>query len=160
MTFTDVVQIAKNAQALSVLIDGADYSVDFGSSIMEPVLRTCAERFQVEVAGVHERAIQEFSDKTEVLMTKHKSTKVVNIRNFVRSLRYDEVSQRLHIEMKIVDSATVGIQHVARAIYGAGVEFPITRERLYVWSDGVKTSPLYQEWERIQTQKHMMDLTV
>ncbi|HSP06709.1 MAG TPA: TIGR03960 family B12-binding radical SAM protein [Acidobacteriota bacterium] len=160
MAFTDVVQISKNSPALSVLIDGADYSVDLRHPAMEPVLRDYARRHAIDAPDVHGHALQEFLGKAAVLITKHKSEKVVNIKDFVRQIQFEEPSGRLLIEMQIKDGATVGIQHVARAVYDAGVEFPITRERLYIWSGGRKINPLYLEWERIQTQKRVMDLTL
>jgi radical SAM-linked protein len=160
MAFTDVVQISKNAPALSVLIDGADYSVDLRHPAMEPVLRDYARRHAIDAPDVHGHALQEFLGKAEVLITKHKSEKVVNIKDFVRQIQFEEPSGRLLIEMQIKEGATVGIQHVVRAVYDAGVEFPITRERLYIWSGGRKMNPLYLEWERIQTQKRVMDLTL
>jgi hypothetical protein len=127
---------------------------------MEPVMSEYSLRCNVPVAGVHGHAIAAFEGKADVPLVKHKSSKVVNIRDFVRALAFDPASGRLGVQMRIVDGATVGIQHVVRAVYGAAVEFPVTRERLYIWSNGVKQNPLYLEWERIQAQKRLMDLTL
>lgn len=160
MAFSDIVQISKNAPSLSVLLDGADYSVDLNHPALEPVLNDFAARNGIDTFGVHSFALANFESKDRILITKHKSEKVINIKDFVRAARYDTESKRLYIEMKIIEGATVGIQHVARAIYEASVEFPITRERLYIWSDGEKKSPLYLEWERMQAQKHLMDMTL
>ena len=62
--------------------------------------------------------------------------------------------------MKIVEWLHVGIQHVSRAVYDSNVEFPITRERLYVWSDGEKKSPCIWIGSDAGPERHLMDMTL
>lgn len=160
MAFNDIVQISRNASSLSALVDSADYSVDFTHPAMEPVVAQLAQNHGVGICDAHGFAIDDFQRKPEVLMTKHKSEKIVNIKDFVRSVQFQPETGRLLVEMKIVNGSTVGIQHVVRAIYNTNVDFPITRERLYVWNDREKRNPLHLESELAQAQRHLMDLTL
>ena len=66
----------------------------------------------------------------------------MDAKKYVRSLRWDDEARTLNIEMKFQDGATVGIQHVLKALYEIDVEFPVTRERQYIWNNGAKESPL------------------
>lgn len=146
LAFLEAVQISKTALSLSCLINGADYSVDFtGQSIGRDAQASAIERFHNE---------------PEILFTKHKNEKVVNIKEYVRSLRFDPCQNRLWIEMKIVEGATVGIQQVVRSLHPVETELPVRRERMYAWQDGRKRSPLTLEWEELQIRKHLMDLTM
>jgi radical SAM-linked protein len=142
LQFLEAVQIAKSAPALSVLISGADYKVDFSQPVCEPVLREYASRNQISVEDCHGHALEEYERKSELLFTKHKTGKVVNIKDFVRSLNYDKASKALHVEMKIVEGSTVSILQVVKSLYQIDVELPITRTHLYFWKNGYKQSPL------------------
>lgn len=146
LTFLQATQISKITLSLSHQIDGADYSVDLAGC--------CPD------TEVHFSAIEEFHREPEILFTKHKNEKVVNIKEYVRSLRFDSLQKRLWIEMKIVEGTTVGIHQVVRVLYPAQEELQITRERMYLWQDGRKRSPLTLEWEELQIRKHLMDLTM
>lgn len=160
IAFTGAIQITRNAPALSVLLDGADYSVDFAHPAAELVIKDYADRMGVDVISSHSSALERFEEKKEVFFLKHKKEKMVNIKDFVRSFRFDPNTRKLHVEMKIKNGATVGILHVLKALYEIDVELPATRERLYVWQDGSKSSPLYMEWEELQVQKHLMDMSI
>ena len=146
LAFLEAAQISKVVLSLSQLIDGADYSVDFSG-------RTAGRE-------AHSSTIEWFHRESEILFTKHKNEKVVNIKEYVRSLRFDSHQNRLWIEMKIVEGATAGIHQVVRALYPAEEELQIKREKLYLWQDGRKRSPLTLEWEELQMRKHLMDLTM
>jgi radical SAM family uncharacterized protein/radical SAM-linked protein len=142
LAFEDVVQIASNAPSLSSLIDGSDYSVDCADPAIQVVAKNFASSKEIEVASVHQYAVKAFLEKPEVLIKKHKSQKFVDAKKFVRLLKWDSEASRLCIEMKFEDGATVGIQHVLKALYEIDVEFPVTRERQYYWNNGTKESPL------------------
>jgi radical SAM-linked protein len=142
LQFIEIAQIPKSAPSLSVLISGADYTIDFGHPVCEPVLRDYASRMGIRVEDCHQHAMEEYERKSELLFTKHKTEKVVNIKDFVRSLSYDENSHSLNVEMKIVEGSTVSILQVMKSIYEIEVELPIVRERLYVWEGKQKVSPL------------------
>jgi hypothetical protein len=62
--------------------------------------------------------------------------------------------------MKIRNGATVGILHVLKALYEIDVDLPVARERLYIWKNGSKCSPLQTDWEELQIQKHLMDMSI
>ncbi len=146
LAFLEATQISKIVPSLSQLIDGADYSVDFAGHHL------CME--------AHVSRIEWFHSEPEILFTKHKNEKVVNIREYVRSLRFDARQNRLWIEMKILAGTTVGIHQVVRELYPAEEGLLVARERMYLWQDGRKRSPLTLEWEELQFRKHLMDLTM
>ncbi|PWT92352.1 MAG: TIGR03960 family radical SAM protein [Acidobacteria bacterium] len=159
LAFSSALQISKSAPSLSVLISGADYAVDFSRPVCEPVMREFAARKGIQLNECHSFAIEQFRNKKEVLYTKHKTEKVVNIKDFVRSLRYDESNSQMWIEMKIVDGATVNILQVIKALYEVDVELPVTRERLYIMKDVTKLSPLELEWEATRRQAIIADFS-
>jgi len=146
LAFLEATQISKIMLSLSHLIDGADYSVDFAGR---------SPRREAHVS-----TIEWFHREPEILYTKHKNEQVVNMKDYVRSLRFDSHQNRLWIEMKIVEGTTAGIHQVVRALYPAEEELQIRRERMYLWQDGRKRSPLTLEWEELQIRKHLMDLTM
>lgn len=146
LAFLEATQISKIVPSLSHLIDGADYSVDFAGHNL------CGE--------AHVSRIEWFHREPEILFTKHKNEKVVNIKEYVRSLRFDSHQNRLWIEMKILEGTTVGIHQVVRALYPHEEGLMVARERMYLWQDGRKRSPLTLEWEELQFRKHLMDLTM
>ena len=127
---------------MSALIDGSDYSVNFAEPAIEPVVKNFATKKGIDVALSHGFAIDAFLEKPEVLIKKHKTEKFVDAKKYVRSLQWDDDARALKVEMKFQDGATVGIQHVLKALYEIDVEFPVTRERQYIWSNGTKQSPL------------------
>jgi radical SAM-linked protein len=145
--FNEMVPISKAAPSLSSQINGADYSLDLATPENSGVL-----------AIPHEQLIRSFMEKDEVLITKFKSGKIVNIRQFVRSLEYDRNRTMLWIEMDITGGVTAGIAHVIHALYGTQAAWRICRERLYIREGTQKKSPLTLEWEQIQLQRHMMDM--
>jgi uncharacterized protein (DUF2344 family) len=156
--FIRITQISKNAPSLSSIINGAEYSFDLSSPALQPVLRNFASMHEIDFNDCHRYAIDLFLEKPEVLITKHKTEKVVNIKNFVQHLHWDSALSRLFVEMKIIDGSTVGIQHVARALYETNVEFPsITRESQFVKRDGVNLSPLDVESDALQAAKIFID---
>ncbi len=61
--------------------------------------------------------------------------------------------------MRLIEGATAGVHHVFRAIYESEAELAVVRDRLYIWMDGEKRSPLTLEWEQMQIQKHLLDMT-
>jgi hypothetical protein len=124
------------------LIDGSDYTVDCTDPAVQAVAKNFATLKDINVASAHRYAVDTFLEKPEVLIKKHKSQKFVDAKKFVRLLKWDDETQCLLIEMKFEDGATVGIQHVLRALYEIDVEFPVTRERQYCWRNGLKQSPL------------------
>ncbi|HSE40779.1 MAG TPA: TIGR03960 family B12-binding radical SAM protein [Acidobacteriota bacterium] len=140
--FEDVVEISSSTPSLSSLIDGSDYTVDCTDPAVQAVAKNFATSKDINVASAHRYAVDTFLEKPEVLIKKHKSQKFVDAKKFVRLLKWDDETQRLRIEMKFEDGATVGIQHVLRALYEIDVEFPVTRERQYCWRNGLKQSPL------------------
>ena len=160
LAFTDAMQVSRNAPSLSVLLDGADYRVDFDREVSEMVMRDYAQRVGVDPTDSQRFAIECFLEKKEILHTKHKNGKVINIKDFIRSIRYDPDERKLHCEIKIINGATVGIQQVLKALYQIDLELPVSRVRLYIWSDGSKRSPLHSEWEQLQVQKHYMDMSI
>ena len=142
LSFLRVVQISHSTPSLSALIDGSDYSVNFAEPTIEPVVKNFATKKGIDVALSHGFAIDAFLEKPEVLIKKHKTEKFVDAKKYVRSLQWDDDARALKVEMKFQDGATVGIQHVLKALYEIDVEFPVTRERQYIWSNGTKQSPL------------------
>lgn len=159
LSFTDAIQIPKTAPSLSQLINGADYRVDLENPASVQVLRSFAEHIGIDTENAAPIAVQRFSLKPEVMHKKHKSGKEVNIKDFVRSVVFDEPTRSILVEMKIVDGATISIHNVIKALIEMDLELPITRERMYVWKDGRKVSPLMLEWEQLQVQKHLMELS-
>lgn len=157
LAFSDASQVSRNAPSLSILINGADYTVDLAHPVCEPVMAEYANRKGIPVADCHRCAVEAFEQKQEVLITKHKSGKQMNIKSYVKSLRYDEDARRLKLEMKIEEGATAGIQQVIKSIYENDVELPVTRERLYVWKNGEKRSPLSLEWEESRQRALLVD---
>lgn len=145
LAFHEATQISKNADSLSSLIDGADYSAD-----VSPLS---------ESSDFHRGAVERFCSRDEVLLTRHKTDKIVNLKKFVRSIQYDEASNRVCIEMSIIEGATVGVHAVIQAIYGGEPELAVVRDRLYIWIDGEKRSPLTLEWEQMQVRKLFLDMT-
>jgi radical SAM-linked protein len=143
--FKDAAQIPKTAASISAIIDGADYSLDF-SDLADRQLRPPSE------------AILEFQSAEIVSFTKHKTQKVVNIREFVRSIIYKEPQNQLEVEMKIIEGETVGIHQVLNALFGVELQWPVVREYVYVWENGRKASSLTIEWEQLQMQRHLMEM--
>jgi radical SAM-linked protein len=143
LQFLHIVEIPHNTPSLSALIDGSDYSVNFSEAAIEPIVRNFATKKGIDIEVSHKFAIDAFLEKPEVLIKKHKTEKFVDAKKFVRSIRWDDESRKLNIEMKFQDGATVGIQHVLKALYEIDVEFPVTRERQYIWNNGTKESPLF-----------------
>ncbi len=158
MAFLRIVQISREALSLSALIDGADYTVNFADPAIEHVVKNFAAKKEISVNACHRYAIDAFHAKPAILITKHKSEKIVDIKKFVRSLRWDESTNRLWIEMKIQNGATIGIQNVVKALYEIDVEFPVTRECQYIWNEGNKQSPLYVESDQTAINRQLLDM--
>jgi radical SAM-linked protein len=157
LRFLVAAQISKGAAALGVLIDGADYAVNFSCDAGRQVIEQMASVVHILPADVHSFVIERFGREHEILFTREKNEKVVNIKEFVRSLVYLENLEELRVEMKIIGGQTAGIRHVLKALYSSEAELPITRERLYLWNRGNKRSPLTIQWEDLQMQKRFMD---
>src|SRR3989304_2546056 len=153
--FLQMLPISKTAPSLCAQIDGAEYSVPLSHPDTVAVLSEYVRKHRVAEKDGHRHAILHFRLQGEIFLTKHKSGKVVNIKDFVHDIRQDEPHQLLWIEMKIVNGTTVGIHHLLKALYTMDTELPVCRERLYVTSGGQKRSPLTLEWEQIQWQRHM-----
>ncbi|MCI0612197.1 TIGR03936 family radical SAM-associated protein, partial [bacterium] len=160
MGFLKVIQISREAASLSTLVTGSDYSVNLADPAIESVINNFASRKEIPLESCHQFAIDTFHAKPEILITKHKSAKVVDIKKFVRSLSLDESGQRLLIEMKIENGATVGIQNVVKALYEIDVEFPVTRERQYIWCQGAKQSPLNVESDQAALNRQLLDMMI
>jgi radical SAM family uncharacterized protein/radical SAM-linked protein len=160
MGFLKVIQISREAPSLSTLVTGSDYSVNLADPAIESVFRNFAARKEIALESCHQCAIDAFHAKHEILITKHKSAKVVDIKKFVRSLSLDESGQRLMIEMKIENGATVGIQNVVKALYEIDVEFPVTRERQYIWDQGTKQSLLCVESDQAAINRQLLDMMI
>jgi radical SAM-linked protein len=143
--FKDAAQIPKTAASISAIIDGADYSLDL-TEVADQQLRPANE------------AIRQFDSSETVPFTKHKTQKLVNIKEFVRSIVYKEQQNRLEVEMKIIEGETVGIHQVLSALFQVELQWPVVREYVYVWDNGRKASSLTIEWEQLQMQRHLMEM--
>jgi radical SAM-linked protein len=139
--FLDATQISRSAMALSELIDGADYLIDLHSLERED----CA------------RSLGAFEEQDHVEIVKHKTGKILNLKEFVRCLHYDPADPLLRVEMKIMEGRTIGIHSVMQKLFSTDQELPIVRERLYIWLGEEKRSPLTLEWEERQLQLHLLD---
>lgn len=159
LTFLDAVQISKNAESLSKLISGADYAVDLKHPASVQVLRDYARRQNVEESQAVTTMLDRFWSKPEVMITKHKSGKSVNVKDYIETLDYDETAGHLQISMKIFDGASISIHQMVKSLIDLDVELPITRVRMYTKEAGRKTSPLMLEWEQLQVRKHFMELS-
>jgi radical SAM-linked protein len=143
LSFLDATQISRSAKALSELIDGADYLID-----LHPLRgEECAQ------------SLESFAEHDNVEIVKRKTGKIINLKEFVRSLHHDIVNSRLYVEMKIVEGRTVGIHSVMQKLFSCDQVLPIVRERLYIWLGEEKRSPLTLEWEERQLQLHLLDFT-
>jgi radical SAM-linked protein len=160
MGFLKVVQISREAASLSTLVTGSDYTVNLADPAIESVFRNFASRKEISLDSCHQFAIDAFHAKPEIPLTKHKSGRVVDIKKFVRSLSLEESSQQLLIEMIIENGATVGIQNVVKALYEIDVEFPVTRERQYIWNQGTKQSPLIIEADQAAVNRQLLDMMI
>jgi uncharacterized protein (DUF2344 family) len=160
MGFLKVIQIPREAASLSTLVTGSDYSVNLTDPAIDSVFKNFAARKEISPDACHQFAIEAFHAKPEILIRKHKSEKVVDVKKFVRSLSLEQSGQRLFIEMKIENGATVGIQNVVKALYEIDVEFPVTRERQYIWYQGTKQSPLQVESDQAAVKRQLLDMMI
>ncbi|HEY4491197.1 MAG TPA: TIGR03936 family radical SAM-associated protein [Acidobacteriota bacterium] len=156
--FLDVLPVSKLAPSLSAQINGADYSIDLSLPENSAALRSYTANHGIEVENAQDNAIRNFLAKKEILFTKYKTRKIINMKDFVRSVTHDPSHSVVTIEMDIVEGITVGIHQVVSALYETSAELRVCRERLYIWDGVRKKSPLTFEWEQIQEQRHIMDL--
>jgi hypothetical protein len=59
--------------------------------------------------------------------------------------------------MRIENGLTVGVHHLLHVLYGEDLDYPVIRERMYVWDEGRKRSPMALEGEQAQARKHFLD---
>ena len=74
------------------------------------------------------------------------------------SIEIQDQGKSLFVEMKITEGSTIGIHQLMKLLLDVSVELPVTRERLYVWDDSIKQSPLSVDSDSHQTQRHLLEL--
>src|SRR5206468_2657406 len=126
LSFLDATQISRSAMALSELIDGADYVIDLHPLNTEDCART----------------LRSFAEQGQIEIVKHKTGKILDLKQFIRRLHHDSVHSRLDVEMKILEGRTIGIHAVMQKLFSTDQQLPIVRERLYIWLEEEKRSPL------------------
>src|SRR5262249_55210462 len=158
LCFLDAVQIPKNAPSLSVLVSGADYRVNFSHPASLQVLAEVAARSGISQESALERVVEHFRERPYVPFEKRKSGKIVNAKDFIRSLEIQDQGKSLFVEMKITEGSTIGIHQLVKLLLEVPVELPVTRENLYIWNDSIKQSPLNADSDTHLAQRHLLEL--